>query len=462
MAAPASAWWNCNWKYRIPVNVTKSSSPALTDYQVRLNLSTLNVPATFNWSLLGSDLRLLAQNDLTQLSYFIEKWDVIGKTAVVWVKIPAIPVGSSTIYLYFGAPAGTPPASTVTTFTETGLKFHTRNSTVDPTNRATAEAAFAAANPNVTGYGCRIIDSYTGITNVSLFSPPSRNGDFGLFAEVFFEVTPAQAGLWRFRYGADFGRGGGLYIDDVALDEKWNVDLWWANNWNNTSQILQGSVNLAAGTHSLRILGFEGCCDGGLTAQFQRPGGPWLALAVNNISLASRKCPVIEPTVTLGPAQNASCPAITVTRTTRSFSDPFNNTTNQKSIPGAVMLNVTNVRNSGPGAADAGTLVITEAIPPNTALRVANFDGSTAGPVRFTNGTPPSGLTYTFVSLSNAGDDVAFSNNNGATYSYSPIADANGTDLAVTNIRINPKNTFLGSSAAGDPRADFAFKLVVQ
>jgi hypothetical protein len=52
-----------------------------------------------------------------------------------------------------------------------------------------------------------------------------------------------------------------------------------------------------------------------------------------------------------------------VTRTTQSFSDPQNLTTNQKSIPGAVMLNVTNVRNSGPGPADSGSIVITEAIP---------------------------------------------------------------------------------------------------
>ncbi|MDH5501376.1 MAG: hypothetical protein OEY72_09795, partial [Gammaproteobacteria bacterium] len=112
--------------------------------------------------------------------------------------------------------------------------------------------------------------------------------------------------------------------------------------------------------------------------------------------------------------------------------------------------------------ADSGSLVITEAIPPNMALRVVDFNGATAGPVQFTNGSPPSGLSYTFVTLGNTSDDLAFSNNNGATYSYTPVADTNGTDLAVTNIRINPKNVFLGSAGAGDPQANFAFKLVVQ
>lgn len=461
-ASPAGAWWNCAWDYRFPAIVTLPAVPTLTDYQVRMNLNALNVPAQFNWNLIGTDLRAVAQDDITLLNHFIEQWNAVGQTAVVWVRVPSITAGNTTVYLYFGAPPGTPGTSTSTTFTEPGLKLHTRNSTADPIDRATAEAAFAAADPTVAGYGCTFISAYTGVTNIGLFSPPSRNDNFGLYAEVFFEVTPAQAGLWQFRYGADFGLGGGLYVDDIALDEKWNVDLWWNNDWNNTSQILQGSINLAAGTHSLRILGFEGCCDGGLTAQFQRPGGPWLDLSLANIPLLSRKCPVPEPTVAFGPVQIGSCPDITVTRTTQSFSDPLNNATNQKSIPGAIMLNVTNVRNSGPGTADSGSLVITEAVPANMGLRVVDFDGATAGPVQFTNGTPSSGLSYTFVALGNAGDDVSFSNDNGATYGYIPVADANGTDLAVTNIRINPKNEFLGNSGAGDPRADFAFKLVVR
>lgn len=463
VSAPAAAWWDCAWDYRFPAVINKSGGGgALTNYQVRLNLSAANVPAQFNWNSNGSDLRVLAANDTTVLSHFIERWDAIGRTAVVWVRMPTIPNGNTTVYVYFGGLPGTTSTSTVSTFTETGLKIHTKNSAVDPVNRATAEAAFAAASSNTNGYGCAIVPSYSGITNVGLFGPPNRQDDFGLYAEVFFEVTPAQAGVWQFRYGADFGRGGGLYVDDIALDEKWNADLWWADNWNNTSQILQGSTNLTAGTHSLRILGFEGCCDGGLTAQFQRPGGPWLTMAVANISLASRKCATTEPTVSFGAVQISPCPDLTVTRTTQSFSDPVNNTTNQKSIPGAIMLNTTNVRNTAPGTADAGSVVITEAIPANMALRVANFDGSTAGPVRFTNGTPPSGLTYSFVSLGSAGDDVSFSNNNGANYNYTPVPDANGTDLAVTNIRINPKGTFLGATGGIPRQANFDFKLVVQ
>jgi hypothetical protein len=253
-----------------------------------------------------------------------------------------------------------------------------------------------------------------------------------------------------------------LYVDDIALDEDWNSDLWWALDWNNTSEILQGSINLAAGTHSLRILGFEGCCDGGLTAQFQRPGGPWLAVSLANIPLVSRVCPIVQPTVVFGPGEIGSCPVLTVTRSTQAIFDPINNTTNPKSIPGGIVLNTSITSNSGDGSVDANTFVITEAIPGNTALRVVDFDGVTAGPVQFSDGSPASGLTYSFIALGNTSDDVSFSSDNGASFTYTPSPDANGVDLAVTNIRITPQATFLGNTGSGDPAASFAFKTVVQ
>ena len=268
--------------------------------------------------------------------------------------------------------------------------------------------------------------------------------------------------MWQFRYGADFGRGGGLYVDNIALDEKWNTDLWWAFNWNNTTETLVGSINLSEGTHSFRILGFEGCCDGGLTAQFQRPGGAWQAMSLANIVLRSRKCPVVEPTVAINPGETASCPVLSVTRTTQSFTDPINIATNPKSIPGAVILNVVGTSNSGTGQVDADSFSITEDIPANMALRVADFDGLTSGPVQFTDGTPSSGLSYTFVSLGDPEDDVEFSNDNGVSFSYMPVADASGADITVTHIRILPKNAFLGDTGSGNPSADFAFKTIVR
>ena len=462
-SAPSFAWWHCDWNYRFPVGISQPPGAPLTNYQVRLNLNASNVPAQFNWGLQGDDLRVVDQDDQTAIDFYIEQWNAAGQTATVWVRVPTIGAGGRTIYLYFDAPPGTANASTPMTFTEPGLKIHTRNSTVDPNNRAAAEAAFNAASDGSPGYGCTFVNAYTNVSNVGLFSPPPRNGNFGWFAEVFFEVTPAQAGVWEFRYGADFGRGGGLYVDDVALDEKWLTDLWWNFIWTNPTQILFGSRNLSAGTHSFRILGFEGCCDGGLTAQFRRPGGgPWLDMSLSNISLRSRKCPVYEPNVTFGAGEAASCPSLVISRTSQTYSDPVNGLAGPKPIPGAVVLNTTSIRNTGTGTVNADTIVVTEAIAPNTALRVLNFDGVTAGPVQFNDGSPSSGLSYTFTALGDSGDDVAFSNDAGLSYNYTPTPDANGVDSAVTNIRINPKNAFLGDSGSGATSASFVFKTVVQ
>ena len=155
-------------------------------------------------------------------------------------------------------------------------------------------------------------------------------------------------------------------------------------------------------------------------------------------------------------------PSLLVLKASATVEDPISGTTNPKSIPGATMRYLVMTTNSGSGPVDTDTLVITDPIPANMALRVIDFDGVTSGPVQFVDGAPASGLTYTFVALGDAGDDVSFSNDGGATYTYTPVADANGLDLTVTHIRINPKGDFLGDTGGGDPNFDVYFKAIVQ
>ena len=120
------------------------------------------------------------------------------------------------------------------------------------------------------------------------------------------------------------------------------------------------------------------------------------------------------------------------------FSDPLNNTTNAKYIPGARARYLITIANNGGGPADAGTIVIADPIPSNTQLFVGDLGVAGSGPVKFTQGTPTSGLSYTFTSLASATDDVSFSNNSGTSYVYTPV-NTGGFDANVTNISINPK-----------------------
>ena len=157
-------------------------------------------------------------------------------------------------------------------------------------------------------------------------------------------------------------------------------------------------------------------------------------------------------------------PDIIMVKSVQTFSDPVNNETNPKAIPGAVMLYTIAVTNQGVAAADAGTVVITDPIPANTALFVGDIDGAGSGPVLFTDGTPPhdSGLSYTFISLDSTTDDVDFSNDGGSTYTYVPVPDGDGFDTNVTHLRINPKGTFKAASGGDIPTFDIKFKVRVK
>ncbi len=155
-------------------------------------------------------------------------------------------------------------------------------------------------------------------------------------------------------------------------------------------------------------------------------------------------------------------PSLLVLKASATIEDPASGITNPKSIPGATMRYLVMTTNSGTGPVDADSFVITDPIPANMALRVVDFDGVTSGPVQFVDGTPVSGLSYTFVALGDPGDDVSFSNDGGTTNTYTPTADANGVDTTVTNIRINPKGAFLGDTGSGDPSFEAYFKTIVQ
>ena len=110
------------------------------------------------------------------------------------------------------------------------------------------------------------MDSLEGRNNQNSFSGP--NGSYGWSNEVYFNVD--FPGDWSFRYGADYGYGGGLYVDGQALDERWDDDLWWGLNFNHPD-VLSGTITLDTGLHHLETIGFEGCCDGPINIQYQRP-----------------------------------------------------------------------------------------------------------------------------------------------------------------------------------------------
>ncbi len=116
----AHAWWNTAWSYRKQVTIDATPSgvnivgpigrvPVL----IRLHSGNFSFKdASEN----GSDLRFVAGDDKTPLTYHIESYDPLLGVGAVWIDVPATAGGTKTnLWMYFGnkaAPAAVDSAGT--------------------------------------------------------------------------------------------------------------------------------------------------------------------------------------------------------------------------------------------------------------------------------------------------------------------------------------------------------------
>ena len=105
----ASAWWNDDWSYRVPVHVDTSLTGAAinstqTEVPVLMRLHSGNFQDFFLLKEDMSDLRFIAGDDKTPLKFHVESFDVINQLMFVWVKIPQITGSLNTekIWMYYG------------------------------------------------------------------------------------------------------------------------------------------------------------------------------------------------------------------------------------------------------------------------------------------------------------------------------------------------------------------------
>jgi hypothetical protein len=141
---------------------------------------------------------------------------------------------------------------------------------------------------------------------------------------------------------------------------------------------------------------------------------------------------------------NSYVAPLAITKTSAAFSDPINGLTNPKLIPGGFANYTLTVTAPASTSPTNNSVIVTDALPANLSLFVGTYAPG-PGPVRFTAGS--SGLTYSFTSLANATDDLEFSNNGGASWTYVPTIDANGVDANVTHVRIRPKGAMVPGSS---------------
>jgi len=107
--------WLSGWSYRVAVEITGSSSGAVSDYQIRFTIyygsgtpSGEKFYCNQRCKPDFGDIRFTASDGVTLLPYWMEE-KVDGDYAVFWVKIPSIPASpnKTTIYIYYGNPNAT-------------------------------------------------------------------------------------------------------------------------------------------------------------------------------------------------------------------------------------------------------------------------------------------------------------------------------------------------------------------
>ena len=190
-----------------------------------------------------------------------------------------------------------------------------------------------------------------------------------------------------------------VYVQAVVSDPFGSFDIVSAP----TITIKDPSNNVIVGNAAMTLKNDSGAAaktfEYAYTVPAAGPGGIWSATV---IAKEGTENSVSDTGV--GTFRVVLLPGLTVLKSVLTLSDPVNGGTNPKAIPGSVIQYTVIVTNSGYGAVDAGTVVITDPVPANTVLFVGDINPPTnLGPVLFQDGTAPnqSGLTYSFAGLSN-------------------------------------------------------------
>ncbi len=104
----AQAWWSDNWQNRVKININAQSltnfgNKSVDNVQVLLRLHTGNFSDFFYFNQDVSDLRFIAEDDVTPLKFHIEKFDLVNQLMFVWVKLPTFSLAdqNKAIYMYY-------------------------------------------------------------------------------------------------------------------------------------------------------------------------------------------------------------------------------------------------------------------------------------------------------------------------------------------------------------------------
>ncbi|MCA1325585.1 DUF2341 domain-containing protein [Herbaspirillum sp. alder98] len=161
----AHAWWQPDWAYRKPLTLDAGPQGAALGGDAG-RVSVLLRLHTGNFSFEGvnengNDLRFIAGDDKTVLSYQIEQFDPLLGIALVWVDVPALPAAApQQVWMYYGNPKAPPASNGQRTFdADTTLVYHFAEANAAPRDSTAygnnGQTAIVTAEGSVIGRGAR-------------------------------------------------------------------------------------------------------------------------------------------------------------------------------------------------------------------------------------------------------------------------------------------------------------------
>jgi len=214
MPAAANAWWQKDWPFRKEITLDASSKggdilqPA-GRVAVLVRLHTGNFKFS-DASDKGDDLRFVAEDDKTPLSFQVESFDPLLGVAAVWVDVPQFPVGATKkIWMYYGNKKAAPAADGAATFDpDYAMVYHFAGPAGAPPVDATANHVTALAPAPAVDEASIIAKGakFTGAGGVAIPAAPSLAAAAGApFTFSVWVKSPApqpRAAIYVRRAGA--------------------------------------------------------------------------------------------------------------------------------------------------------------------------------------------------------------------------------------------------------------------
>lgn len=296
-------------------------------------------------------------------------------------------------------------------------------------------------------------DSEPASANIKVMGPPTIAKAFTPNAIIVNETSLLTVTLTN--------PNGTLPITGVAFTDTYPTGLVNTATPNASTSCPGATLTAAANGNSLAMSGATipagGSCSvivqvTSATAKVSPPYTNTIAAGGLTTTNAGTNAAAVSATLTVNPL----LPVLNLLKQVSTYSDPINNTSNPKAIPGAVMTYVIRLSNTGLGTVDAGSIFLNDELPSNVDLYVGT--GPTLSSFSFTDGSPVSGLTACVFGNQNNGSDCVDFSTDGSTWTYTPVPDADGFDPAIRHIRFRPSGPF-NATGGGNPWAEFSFRV---